>query len=122
MSTYDFNDKFTATVVLPWTEALSCLRVLIIGNLMTRRRMTLDAAVTKHRAALESYDADIHDLMMQVIAESPHQQGLPAILSRSGTFGMSRMLYVTHVKTDVNDKTVDILDRAVDTHPEMRKT
>ena len=93
---------------LPWSSAVNLLRPHIRGRLMRKYGMSLGQAATRHRRALSCHDALIETIMNDLIAECPYK-GLPCLFNRNPSIrtGSTQLLFITKIKQDVDDKTIE---------------
>ena len=96
-------------IYMPWSTTVNLLKLHIIGRLVYQYGLDMSAAVSKHITALYNYDETIDAIMKNLIAESPGI-GLPTIINRNPSIkrGACQLVYITKVKTDVNDHTFNI--------------
>lgn len=93
---------------LPWSSAVNLLRPHIRGRLMRKYGMSLGQAATRHRRALSCHDKLIETIMNDLIAECPYK-GLPCLFNRNPSIrtGSTQLLFITKIKQDVDDKTIE---------------
>lgn len=96
-------------IYLPWAITVNLLKPPIIGRLMDEHSLSLGEAVTQQIMALMRYDPMIDEIMKRMIAESPFP-GLPCLINRNPSLrrGAIQLLYVTKIKTDIDDNTMNI--------------
>lgn len=94
---------------LPWSVVVKLLKVHIMGRLENVHGMDVGAAASLHMRAEACYDPLVHQLINEFIAESPWP-GLPVWFNRNPSIqrGAIQVLFVTKVKTNVEDKTIGI--------------
>ena len=95
----------------PWSVSVNLLKLHIIGRLVRKHGMTIGDAIFKHLVSLVRYDEVIDQIMKDLIAEcKPEFPGLPIIFIRNPSLrrGALSLLYVSKIKPDVMDKTINI--------------
>lgn len=95
----------------PWAVTVNLLKLHIIGRLMRKHRLSIGEATAKQVTALMRYDPLIDQIMKDLIAEcKPDFPGLPLLFNRNPSLrrGAIQLLYVTRVKPDVDDNTINI--------------
>ena len=70
------------TVRAPWKLMVNTLKLQIVNRLLIEYHFTLNDALVKHMGALVGYDPVIHQIMMDLVKESPWK-GLPIALGRN---------------------------------------
>lgn len=96
---------------IPWSTAVNLLKLHIIGRLVVKYDMLIGEAVSRHVTALLCYDELIDKIMKDLISEcNPEFKGLPVAFVRNPTLrrGAMQLLYITKIKTDVEDETINI--------------
>lgn len=93
---------------MPWATMVNLLRPHIRGRLMLKYGLTLGEAATRHRRALQLYDPLIYEIINDLIAECPYK-GLPCLFNRNPSIrtGSIQLMFITSVKTDPNDHTIE---------------
>jgi len=104
-----YGDHEYDDLYLPWQIAVNLFRVDILGRLIDDYGMTHADATMKHQAALQIYDADIHQLLNNFIEECPYK-GIPNLFGRNPSLkrGSLQLLFITKIKTDVKDKSIEL--------------
>jgi len=83
-------------VVPPWVISLTVYRPHIMNLLVNREGMSYKEADTLINLSLTDYNPLIARLQQTLIAESPHEQGLPLVVNRNPALlqGSSLQLYI----------------------------
>ena len=95
----------------PWAVTVNLLKLHIIGRLIRKHNMTIGEAIICQITALLRYDPLIDQIMKDLIREcQPDFPGLPVLFNRNPSLrrGAIQLLYVTRVKPEVDDKTINI--------------
>jgi hypothetical protein len=95
----------------PWAITVNLLRLHIVGRLTRKHGLSIGEATARQVAALLQYDAGIDQIMKDLIAEcNPEFPGIPILFNRNPSLkrGAIQLLYLTRVKTDLHDKTINI--------------
>ena len=94
----------------PWSYSVGLLKMHIFSKLInkypTKNGRKLYARITR---AISTYDPLIHDIMNELIEESPHK-GLPALVLRNPSLDKLSIqcLFINEIKTDITDRTLSI--------------
>ncbi len=104
-----FGDHDYDELYLPWQIAIGLFRVHIEGRLMLAHNHTLAEAMDRQQTAMQMYDPQIHEMLNEFIAECPYK-GLPCLFTRNPSLklGSIQLLFITKIKPDVNDKSIEI--------------
>jgi RNA polymerase Rpb1, domain 2 len=95
----------------PWAVTVNLLKLHIIGRLVRNHNMNIGDAVTMQVSALMRYNPLIDRIMKDLINEcKPDFPGLPVLFNRNPSLrrGAIQLLFVTRVKPDVDDNTINI--------------
>lgn len=93
---------------VPWSVAMGVFRTFL-QNKLERRGYTLNQINEKLNKYAALYDDELNEIFKELIAEAPNK-GIPLTFCRNPTLGMGSIqsLYITAVKTDVNDPTISM--------------
>jgi hypothetical protein len=115
-------------IILPWKIAVQTFNLEILNYLQRKWELDLQEAIEKQKRALINYDEEINEIFRIIMHDITHTpikyideigvertiflKGIPVLLGRNPTLrrGSIYFLYVTKIKTDVEDKTIDISD------------
>jgi hypothetical protein len=95
----------------PWAVTVNLLKLHILGRLVRVHNMGIGEAVARQITALVRYDPLIDQIMKDLIKEcNPEFPGLPVCFWRNPSLkrGSIQLLYVTRVKPDIDDNTINI--------------
>jgi len=94
---------------IPWRIGVASMKLEIINLLQQRMFYSMSDAVRTHARALTSHVEEVYNVMLELIEESPYK-GLPVYFGRNPSlqYGALQQFFVTRIKTDLNDNTIEI--------------
>jgi hypothetical protein len=97
---------------IPWKIALGGFKNELLNVLTNRKGLSFNDALMKYTTALVRYDDEIYRIMLTLMRECPYK-GFPVLCGRNPTLilGAIQLLFVTKIKTDVEDETIGISAR-----------
>ena len=101
---HDYEDAH-----LPWGLAITVFKLHIASKLL-RRGYTPNEAYREIYESIGRYNPHIHEILEELIAESPDGRGIPCIIQRNPTLnrGSAQRFFITKVKTDPSIITISI--------------
>jgi len=90
---------------LPWKVGVNLLKEHIIGKLTNKYGYNMSQAIRMQKCALMVYNQTIHQVINELIAESPRGRGIACLWDRPPSLqrGSCQLQFFTRVKTDIND-------------------
>ena len=95
---------------MPWAMSVSLFRLHIINKLINKHNKKLNDALYLVNSAIKTYIPIIHDILVELIAESPFKQGIPVTFQRnpSQLQGSVLFMFISRIKTDISDNTIGL--------------
>ena len=103
-------------LILPWSIGVTTLKLHIMNRLMHNYNYSLTDAIKLYSKAEIKYDPLIYSIIKSIINEYKKSSdgisflGIPVLFNRNPTVrrGATQLLFVTDVKKDVEDKSINI--------------